>query len=139
MYEFGSTEALNNRKMEFVEEGMKKEEIMQEFLHNFYLESQIIISLKAFSSIGVNSALLNTFKLNKNLSLALKSGICGAHNVSELIHHLFTFKDYFEVPKPSGQRAFQNNINKPSFTDNTNPSDNTSTQGTAGIAGTRAC
>ncbi|KAJ9067320.1 hypothetical protein DSO57_1000899 [Entomophthora muscae] len=70
-----------------------------------------MISLKAASFINVKSALLNAVQPNKNLSLALalKSVIYGAHNVSNLICHLLTFKDDFEVPMPSGPRAFQEN------------------------------
>ena len=109
MEEFGSEEALNNRKMDFVEGGIKKGETMQEFADRFYLEAQTLISLKAASFIDVKSALLNAVRPNKSLSLALKSGIYGAHNVSELIRHLLTFKDDFEVPMPSATRAPQEN------------------------------
>ncbi|KAJ9064576.1 hypothetical protein DSO57_1029134 [Entomophthora muscae] len=59
------------------------------------------------SFIDVKSALLNAVQPNKNLSLTLKSGIYGAHNVSDLICHLLTLKDDFEVPMPSGPRALQ--------------------------------
>ncbi|KAJ9074460.1 hypothetical protein DSO57_1006110 [Entomophthora muscae] len=109
MDEFGSEEALNNQKMDFVEGGIKRGETMQEFADSFYLEAQTLISLKAASFIDVKSALLNAVQPNKNLSLALKSGIYGAHNVSDLICHLLPFKDDFEVPMPSGPRAFQEN------------------------------
>ncbi|KAJ9057646.1 hypothetical protein DSO57_1020519 [Entomophthora muscae] len=132
MDEFGSEEALNNRKMYFVEGGIKKGETMQEFSDRFYLEAQTLISLKAAFFIDVKSALLNAVQPNKNLSLALKSGIYGAHNVSDLICHLFTFKDDFEVLMPSGLRAFQENRNKPSFSDKPKTDESSSSQGTAG-------
>ncbi|KAJ9065128.1 hypothetical protein DSO57_1023011 [Entomophthora muscae] len=90
---------------------------MQEFSDRFYLEAQTLISLKATFFIDVKSSLLNAVQPNKNLSLALKSGIYGAHNVSDLNCHLFTFKDDFEVPMPSGPRAFQENRNKPYSSD----------------------
>ncbi|KAJ9085866.1 hypothetical protein DSO57_1009706 [Entomophthora muscae] len=82
--------------MDFVKGGIKKGKNMQEFENIFYLEAQTLISLKAASFIDANSALLNTVQPNKNLSLTFKSGIYGAHNVSELICHLLTFKDNFE-------------------------------------------
>ncbi|KAJ9051308.1 hypothetical protein DSO57_1005598 [Entomophthora muscae] len=103
--------------MDFVEGGIRKGETMQEFADRFYIEAQTLISLKAASFTDVKSALLNAVQPNKNLSLALKSGIYGAHNVSDLICHLLTFKDDFEVPMPSGPRAFQENRNKPSFSE----------------------
>ncbi|KAJ9081631.1 hypothetical protein DSO57_1012514 [Entomophthora muscae] len=105
---------------------------MQEFADRFYLEAWTLISLKAASFINVKSALLNAVQTNKNLSLALKSGIYGAHNVSDLICHLLTFKDDFEVPMLSGLRAFQENINKPSFSDKPKTGESSTTQGTAG-------
>ncbi|KAJ9080395.1 hypothetical protein DSO57_1025519 [Entomophthora muscae] len=95
--------------MDFVKGGIKKGETMQEFADRFYLEAQTLISLKAAPFIDVKSALLNTVWPNKNLSLALKSGIYGAHNVSELICHLLTFEDNFEVPIPTATRASQEN------------------------------
>ena len=98
--EFGSEEALNNRKMDFIEGGFKKGESIQEFADRFYLEAQTLASLKAASFVDVKSALLNAVRPNRGLSLALKSGIYGAHNVSELVRHLLTFKDDFEIPFP---------------------------------------
>ncbi|KAJ9063500.1 hypothetical protein DSO57_1000083 [Entomophthora muscae] len=139
MEEFGSEEALNNQKMDFVKGGIKKGEIMQEFADRFYLEAQTLISLKAASFIDVKSALLNAVQSNKNLSLALKSGIYGAHNVSDLICHLLTFKDDFEVPMPSGPRAFQENRNKPSFSDKPKAGESSTTQGTAGTNSNHTC
>ncbi|KAJ9070809.1 hypothetical protein DSO57_1003671 [Entomophthora muscae] len=103
MDEFGSKGALNNQKIDFVEGGIRKGKTMQEFADRFYLEAQTLISLKATSFIDVKSALLNAVQPNKKLSLALKSGIYGAHNVSNLICHLLTFKDDFEVPMPLDQ------------------------------------
>ncbi|KAJ9077736.1 hypothetical protein DSO57_1014001 [Entomophthora muscae] len=105
MEEFGSEEALNNHKTDFVKGGIKK-------------DTQTPISLKAASFIDVKAALLNTLQSNKNLSLALKSGIYGAHNVSELICHLFTFKDNFEIPIPNTIRASQENRYRPTTTEN---------------------
>ncbi|KAJ9055418.1 hypothetical protein DSO57_1004277 [Entomophthora muscae] len=90
---------------------------MQEFAERFYLEAQTLISLKAASFIDFKSALLNAVQPNKNLSLAMKSGFYRAHNVSDLILNLLTFKDDFEVFMPSGPRTFQENRNKPSFYD----------------------
>ncbi|KAJ9065932.1 hypothetical protein DSO57_1014552 [Entomophthora muscae] len=131
MDEFGSKEALNNQKMDFVEGGIRKGETMQEFADRFYLEAQILISLKAGSFIDVKSALLNAVQPKNNISLALKSGIYGAHNVFDLIFHLLTFKDDFEVPMPSGPRAFQENRNKPSFSDKPKTGESSTTQGTS--------
>ncbi|KAJ9060352.1 hypothetical protein DSO57_1031792 [Entomophthora muscae] len=72
-------------------------------------------------------------------SLALKSGIYGAHNVSDLICHLLTFKDDFEVPMPLSLRAFQENRNKPSFSDKPKAGESSTTQGTAGTNSNRIC
>ncbi|KAJ9060194.1 hypothetical protein DSO57_1033454 [Entomophthora muscae] len=83
--------------MDFVKGGIRKGETMQEFADRFSLEAQTLISLKAASFIDVKSSLINAVQPNKNLSLALKSGIYGAHTVSNLICHLLTFKDSFEV------------------------------------------
>ncbi|KAJ9088042.1 hypothetical protein DSO57_1027051 [Entomophthora muscae] len=115
MEEFGSKVALNNRKIDFVEGGIKKGETMQEFSDRFYLESQTLISLKAASFIDTKSALLNAVQANKNLSLALKSWIYGAHNVSELICHLLTFKENFEIPIPTTTRAPHENRYRPTI------------------------
>ncbi|KAJ9077730.1 hypothetical protein DSO57_1013995 [Entomophthora muscae] len=112
---------------------------MQDFADRFYLEAQTLISLKSSSFIDVKSALLNAVQPNKNLSLALKSGIYGAHNVSNLICHLLTFKDDFEVPMPSGPRAFQENRNKPSFSDKPKTGESSTTQGTAGTNSNCTC
>ncbi|KAJ9070248.1 hypothetical protein DSO57_1010287 [Entomophthora muscae] len=89
--------------MDFVEGGIRKEETMQEFADRFYLEAQTLISLKAASFIDVKSALLNAVQPNKNLSIALKSGIYGAHNVSNLIHHLLTSWITLKYPFPLDQ------------------------------------
>ncbi|KAJ9085961.1 hypothetical protein DSO57_1009011 [Entomophthora muscae] len=113
MEEFGSEEDLYNCKMDFVEGGIKKGETIQEFADKFYLEAQNLISLKAASFIDVKSDLLNTVQPNKNLSLALKYGIYGAYNVSELICHLLIFKDDFEVPIPTTTRTPQENRYRP--------------------------
>ncbi|KAJ9053985.1 hypothetical protein DSO57_1019164 [Entomophthora muscae] len=134
MDEFGSKEALNNQKIDFVEGGIRKGETMKEFADRFYLEAQTLIFLKTSSFIDVKSALLNA-----NLSPALKSGIYGAHNVSDLICHLLTFKDDFEVPIPSGPRAFQENRNKPSFSVKTKTGESSTTQGTAGTNSNHTC
>ncbi|KAJ9050326.1 hypothetical protein DSO57_1015351 [Entomophthora muscae] len=139
MDEFGIKEALNNQKMNFVKGGIRKGEIMQEFADRFYLEAQTLISLKADSFIDVKSALLNAVQPNKSLSLALKSGIYGEHNVSDLIHHLLTFKDDFEVPMPSGPRALQENRNKPSFSDKPKTGESSTTQGTASTNSNHTC
>ncbi|KAJ9073092.1 hypothetical protein DSO57_1020125 [Entomophthora muscae] len=139
MDEFGSKEALNNWKMDFVEGGIRKGEAMQEFADRFYLEAQTLISLKAASFIDVKSALLNAVQPNKNLSLALKSGIYGAHNVSELICYLLTFKDDFKVPMRSGPREFQENRNKPSFSDKPKTGKSSTIQGTAGTNRNHTC
>ncbi|KAJ9066966.1 hypothetical protein DSO57_1004396 [Entomophthora muscae] len=125
--------------MNFVEGGIRKRETMQEFADRFYLEAQTLISLEAASFIDIKSALLNAVQPNKNLSLDLKSGIYGAHNVSDLIHHLLTFKDDFEVPMPFGPRAFQENRNKPSFSDKPKTGENSTTQGTAGTNSNCTC
>ncbi|KAJ9083460.1 hypothetical protein DSO57_1034554 [Entomophthora muscae] len=53
--EFSSKEALNNCKMDFVEDDIKKGETMQELADIFYLEAQTLISLKAASFIDVKS------------------------------------------------------------------------------------
>ncbi|KAJ9048123.1 hypothetical protein DSO57_1038165 [Entomophthora muscae] len=87
---------------------------MQEFSNRFYLESQTLISLKASSFIDVKSALLNAVLPNKNLSLGVKYRIYRAYNISNLICLLLTFKYEFEVPLPSGQRAFQKTRKTPS-------------------------
>ncbi|KAJ9075083.1 hypothetical protein DSO57_1000363 [Entomophthora muscae] len=139
MDEFGSKEVLNNWKIDFVEGGIKKGETMQEFVDRFYLEAQTLSSLKAASFINVKSALFNAVRPNKNLSLALKSGIYGAHNVSNLIFHLLTFKDDFEVPVPSGSRVFQENRKKSSFSDKPKTGESSTTQGTAGNNGNHTC
>ncbi|KAJ9085445.1 hypothetical protein DSO57_1013904 [Entomophthora muscae] len=139
MDEFGSKKALNNQKTNFVEGGIRKGETMQEFADRFYLKAQTLISLKAASFIDVKSALINAVQPNKNLSLALKSGIYGAQNVSDLIHHLLTFKDDFKVPMPSGPRAFQENRNKPSFSDKPKTGESSTTQGTAGTNSNHTC
>ncbi|KAJ9059446.1 hypothetical protein DSO57_1002025 [Entomophthora muscae] len=112
---------------------------MQEFADRFYLEAQTLISLKAASFIDVKSSLLNAVQPNKNLFLALKSGIYGAHNVSDLIFQLLTFKDDFEVSMPSGPRSFQDNRNKPSFPDKPKTGESSTTQGTAGTNNNRTC
>ncbi|KAJ9078208.1 hypothetical protein DSO57_1009127 [Entomophthora muscae] len=139
MDEFGSKEALNNRKIDFVEEGIRKGETIQEFADRFYFEAQNLISLKAASFINVKSDLLNAAQPNKNLSLALKSGIYGTHNVSDLICHLLTFKDDFEVPMPSGPRAFQENRNKHSSVNKPKTDESSTTQGTAGTNSNHTC
>ncbi|KAJ9059123.1 hypothetical protein DSO57_1005626 [Entomophthora muscae] len=125
--------------MDFVEGGIKKGEITQESVDRFYLEAQTLISLKAASFIDVKSILLNEVLPNKNLSLALKSEIHGAHNVSDLICHLLAFKDDFEVPMPSGPRAFQENRNKNSFSDKPKTDESSATQGTAGTSSNHTC
>ncbi|KAJ9058591.1 hypothetical protein DSO57_1010821 [Entomophthora muscae] len=103
MDEFGSKEALNNWEIDFVEGGIRKGETMQEFADRFYLEDQTLISLKAAYFFDVKSALLNAVQPNKNLSLALKSGIYGAHNVSDLICHLLTSRMTLKFPCPLDQ------------------------------------
>ncbi|KAJ9070396.1 hypothetical protein DSO57_1008437 [Entomophthora muscae] len=103
MEEFSSEEALNNCKMDFVKGGIKKGETMQGYADRFYLEAQTLISLKAALFIDVKSAWLNAVRPNKNISLALKSGIYGTHSVSELICHLLTFKKtlwHLYLPQP---------------------------------------
>ncbi|KAJ9061061.1 hypothetical protein DSO57_1024395 [Entomophthora muscae] len=139
MDEFGSKEALNNQIMNFVEGGIKKGEIMQEFEDRFYLEAQPLIYLKAASLIDVKSALLKAVRPNKNISLSLKSGIYRAHNISDLFCHLLTLKDDFEVFMPSGPRAFQKKRHKPSSTDKPKAGESSYTQGTAGTNSTCTC
>ena len=114
---------------------------MQEFADRFYLEAQTLISLKAASFIDVKSALLNAVRPNKSLSLALKSGIYGAHNVSELIRHLLTFKDDFEVPMPSTSRAPQENRYKTLSPETSKPklTAGTPTSGPAANSSVRTC
>ncbi|KAJ9071601.1 hypothetical protein DSO57_1035368 [Entomophthora muscae] len=129
--EFGSKEALNNQKMDFVEGNIRKGETMQDFTDRFYQEAQTLIYLKTASFIDVKSALINAVQPNKNLSLALKSGIYRAHNVSDLICHLLTFKEDFEVPMPSGPREFQENRNKHFSSNKTKTGESSSPQGTA--------
>ncbi|KAJ9089885.1 hypothetical protein DSO57_1008286 [Entomophthora muscae] len=75
----------------------------------------------------------------KRISLALKSGIYGAHNVSDLIFHLLTFKDDFEVPMFSEPRAFQDNRHKSSSTNKPNTGESSFTQGTSGTNSTCTC
>ncbi|KAJ9086395.1 hypothetical protein DSO57_1004457 [Entomophthora muscae] len=139
MDEFCSKEALNNWKIDFVEGGKRKGETMQELADRFYLEAHTLISLKAASFIDVKTALLNAVQPNKNLSIALKSGIYGAYNVSDIIHHLLTFKNDFEVPMPSGPRVFQENIIKPSFYDKPKTGESSTTQGTACTNSNHTC
>ncbi|KAJ9052940.1 hypothetical protein DSO57_1029100 [Entomophthora muscae] len=103
MDEFGSKDAFNNQKMNFVEGGIIKGETMQEFADRFYLEAHTLISLKAASFIYVNSALLNAVRPNKSLSLALKSEIYGAHNVSDLICHCSHSRMTLKCPCPLDQ------------------------------------
>ncbi|KAJ9084300.1 hypothetical protein DSO57_1025888 [Entomophthora muscae] len=60
-------------------------------------------------------------------------------NVSDLICHLLTFKDDFEVPMPSGPRAFQENRNKSSFSDKPTTGESSTTQETAGTNSNHTC
>ncbi|KAJ9085690.1 hypothetical protein DSO57_1011392 [Entomophthora muscae] len=125
--------------MDFVEGGIRKRETLQDFADRFYLEFQTLISLQAASFINVKSPLLNALQPNKNISLALKSEIYGAHNVSDPIFHLLTLKDDFEVPIPSGTRAFQENRNKPFFFNKPKTDESSTTQGASGTNSNCTC
>ncbi|KAJ9071325.1 hypothetical protein DSO57_1038067 [Entomophthora muscae] len=75
MEEFGGQEALLGQKMVFVDTKLKAGETLEEFNSRFYVEAQTLASMKAVLFIDVQSALLNAVCINRELSLALKSGI----------------------------------------------------------------
>ncbi|KAJ9069983.1 hypothetical protein DSO57_1013092 [Entomophthora muscae] len=103
MEEFGSKEALNNRKIDFFKGGIKKGKTKQEFSDRFYLEAQTLISMRAASFIDVKSALLNAVQPNKNLSLAMKYGIYGptmSLSSSVTFSSLITTLRYLYLPQP---------------------------------------
>ncbi|KAJ9067268.1 hypothetical protein DSO57_1001376 [Entomophthora muscae] len=85
MEEFGSQEALLGQKMDFVDTKLKVGETLEEFTSRFYLEAQTLASIKVVSFIDVQSALLNAVQINRELSIALKSGIYTAQTVPDLI------------------------------------------------------
>ncbi|KAJ9059085.1 hypothetical protein DSO57_1006216 [Entomophthora muscae] len=102
MEEFGSQEALLGQKMDFVDTKLKVGETLEEFTSRFYLEAQTLASMKAVLYIDVHSALLNAVQINRELLLALKSGIYTAQKVPDLIQLLRTYKENFEIPLPKG-------------------------------------
>ncbi|KAJ9055018.1 hypothetical protein DSO57_1008361 [Entomophthora muscae] len=87
--------------MEFTEGKIKKGEILMDFSESFYLETQTLVSMGASTFVDVKGALLNYIRPNRELSIALKSGIYGARTVPELMHHLGSFKEQFEVEENS--------------------------------------
>lgn len=101
--EFGSHEALLGRKMDFADTKLRAGETLEDFTSRFYLEAQTLASLKAVSFIDVQSALLNALRVNRELSLSMKSGIYAARTVPDLIRLLRTYKEDFEIPVPESR------------------------------------
>ncbi|KAJ9084381.1 hypothetical protein DSO57_1025102 [Entomophthora muscae] len=79
--EFGSQEALLGQKMDFAETKIKVGETLEDFTSRFYLEAQTLASMKAVLFIDVQSVLLNVVRINRELLLALKSGIYTSQTV----------------------------------------------------------
>lgn len=103
--EYGSEEALFCRKMEFTEGKINKGETLVDFSARFYLEAQTLISMGAATFVDVKGALLNYVRPNRDLSIALKSGIYGSRTVPDLIRHLGAFKEQFEIPFPETKKT----------------------------------
>ncbi|KAJ9051341.1 hypothetical protein DSO57_1005343 [Entomophthora muscae] len=91
--------------MEFTEGKIKKGESLMDFSESFYLEAQTLVSMGAATFVDVKGALLNYVRPNRELYIALKSGIYGARTVPELMQHLGSFKEQFEVPFPDYKKA----------------------------------
>lgn len=64
------------------------------------MEAQTLILSKAATFIDVKAALLGAVRPHRQLNLALKASIYGAHTIPELIKQLRSFKDDFEPPVP---------------------------------------
>ncbi|KAJ9066396.1 hypothetical protein DSO57_1009926 [Entomophthora muscae] len=73
---------------------------LEDFASSLYLEAQTPMSMSAVQFIDVQSALFNAVLVNQELSLALKSGICNACTVSDLIYLLCTYKEGFKFSLP---------------------------------------
>ncbi|KAJ9069596.1 hypothetical protein DSO57_1016902 [Entomophthora muscae] len=102
MEEFGSQEALLGQKMDFADTKLKVAETLGDFTSIFYLEAQTLSSMKAVLFIDVHSALLNAVYSNRELLLALKSGIYTTQKVPDLIQLLKTYKEEFKISLPKG-------------------------------------
>ncbi|KAJ9057709.1 hypothetical protein DSO57_1020044 [Entomophthora muscae] len=83
--------------MEFTEGKIKKE--------RFYLEAQTLVAMGAATFVDVKGALLNYVRPNCNLSITLNSGIYGDQTVLELMCHLGSFKEQFEIPFPDYKKS----------------------------------
>ncbi|KAJ9069425.1 hypothetical protein DSO57_1018653 [Entomophthora muscae] len=59
----------------------------------------------AATFVDVKEALLNYVHPNCKLSIALQSGIYGAQTVPELMRHLSSFKEQFDVPFPDYKKS----------------------------------
>ncbi|KAJ9077791.1 hypothetical protein DSO57_1013437 [Entomophthora muscae] len=72
---FGSQKSLLGQEMNFADTKLKVGKTLEDFTSRFYLKGQTLASMKVLKFIDVNSALLNAVWVNRELSLALKSGI----------------------------------------------------------------
>lgn len=103
LQEYGSEEALTERKMEFMETKFQKGETILAFADRFYMEAQTLLSSKAATFIDVKAALLGAVRPHRQLNLALKASIYNSHSIPELVKQLRSFKDDFEPPVPEAR------------------------------------